>query len=196
MQNAKCIMHNYLKNRRGGYYLSVFYLPLRGVGPRSGGRVFFKKGPLVKGGCHAFKNSCVTGDSFKPPLLGEVDFSAACRRKRRKGGNGFAERRGRRSYRNAEMFIKTIWGRILSARFVIGRSYNPSVSFADSSLVRWSLPSGFLVIPLSSRLRRATFCSAADGNPSVCFADISPNRGVSSGKANAQPESFFCGGVC
>jgi len=27
---------------------------------------------------------------------------------------------------------------------------------------------------------RDTFCSAADGNPSVCFADISPNRGVSS----------------
>jgi len=27
---------------------------------------------------------------------------------------------------------------------------------------------------------RDTFCSAANGNPSVCFADISPNRGVSS----------------
>jgi len=36
----------------------------KGKGKRRGRKPFYKKGPLVKGGCHAFKNRCVTGGFF------------------------------------------------------------------------------------------------------------------------------------
>jgi len=46
------------------------------------------------------------------------------------------------------------------------------------------LPSGFLEIPLSSfPSEMPPFAQPQTADPSVCYADISPNRGVSSGKA-------------
>ena len=68
-----------------------------------------------------------------------------------------------------------------------GWDYNPSViSFrnATSLCTREAIPPGYLGIPLPSFLQQVAenppFAQPQTADPSVCFADISPNRGVSS----------------
>jgi len=72
----------------------------------------------------------------------------------------------------------------ISGCFLTGWDYNPSVTFGDTSLyAREALPSGLPGNPSSVSLRLTPFAQPQTADPSVCYADISPNRGVSSGKA-------------